>query len=358
MARPTSYNRQYSFQSFQQQQPNTPLPADQVDGEFNRVKLAFDSVIAALSLIQRDDGLLKNGSVGLDQLSAEITVGFQAPSWWASGVDYLPGNTVFQSGSFYFCLEAHNSTEFASDLSAGRWRLIANLTQFILDDIPATMNVDVFTGDGAETAFSLSVAPASKNNVIPVVAGTIVPLSDYEISGSTIQFATAPGNGDPVEVRSIVLVSEVNAVGGGSVVYANTNSPLSSDNVQDAIDELAAEIAGLNTGGVISEVNSLKSRVQDAETDIVALQTGKADLSHSHPAGQITGLGDLAVMQSSSLPALKSTTTSGWRVPVGTTAQRPTGSASDLRGTIRFNSTTGEFEGHNGSNWVNLKGSF
>ncbi len=38
-------------------------------------------------------------------------------------------------------------------------------------------------------------------------------------------------------------------------------------------------------------------------------------------------------------------------VPVGTTAQRP---ANPVQGMIRFNSTTGSFEGYNGTAWVNL----
>jgi len=38
------------------------------------------------------------------------------------------------------------------------------------------------------------------------------------------------------------------------------------------------------------------------------------------------------------------------KVPVGTTAQRPTA----VQGMIRFNTTRGCFEGYNGSNWVNM----
>ena len=39
-------------------------------------------------------------------------------------------------------------------------------------------------------------------------------------------------------------------------------------------------------------------------------------------------------------------------LPIGTTAQRPTGSA----GKIRFNSTTTKFEGYNGSIWASVGG--
>lgn len=40
------------------------------------------------------------------------------------------------------------------------------------------------------------------------------------------------------------------------------------------------------------------------------------------------------------------------KMPTGTTAQRPTGAAGDFR----FNSTTGSFEGYNGTNWGSVGG--
>lgn len=50
-------------------------------------------------------------------------------------------------------------------------------------------------------------------------------------------------------------------------------------------------------------------------------------------------------------PSTIATGTSANKVPVGTTAQRP---ASPSAGQIRFNSTTGQYEGYNGVGWVQL----
>jgi hypothetical protein len=47
------------------------------------------------------------------------------------------------------------------------------------------------------------------------------------------------------------------------------------------------------------------------------------------------------------------TATSAIKVPAGTTGERPTGAA----GKLRFNSTTSEFEGHNGTTWSSVGGS-
>jgi hypothetical protein len=47
------------------------------------------------------------------------------------------------------------------------------------------------------------------------------------------------------------------------------------------------------------------------------------------------------------------TSTGAVQLSAGTTAQRPTGAA----GKLRFNNTTGEFEGHNGAAWASVGGS-
>ena len=46
-------------------------------------------------------------------------------------------------------------------------------------------------------------------------------------------------------------------------------------------------------------------------------------------------------------------TTDAIKIPVGTTAQRPTGT----RGMLRYNTTTSKFEGHTGSSWADLESS-
>ena len=79
MAQPPTYNRVTSFTNYQSLNPTTPLPASSVDQEFNAVKTTLDALNTNIAQIQRDDGALANDSVGLDQLSAEVTVGFNVP---------------------------------------------------------------------------------------------------------------------------------------------------------------------------------------------------------------------------------------------------------------------------------------
>jgi hypothetical protein len=72
MADPTPYTPNYSFSGFQAVRPTTPLPADEVDTEFARLKLASGQAVDAIKQVRRSDGQLKNKIVTLDSLSKTL----------------------------------------------------------------------------------------------------------------------------------------------------------------------------------------------------------------------------------------------------------------------------------------------
>lgn len=128
MTQPTQYNRQFSFTNYQAVHPTDPLPGTSVDAELNAIRVTTEGVLASLALIQRDDGALANDSVGLDQLTAEVTVGFEVPTVWVTATAYTTANTVFHGSGFYRCLIAHTAGVFATDLTAVKWELIVDLS--------------------------------------------------------------------------------------------------------------------------------------------------------------------------------------------------------------------------------------
>lgn len=131
MSQPLVYNRQSNFSNFQARNPSTPPPGNQLDAEFNAVKTTLDAILANLKIIQRDDTALANGSVGAQQISAALNIGFTAPTAWQPGVQYItsPASTVFNAGKFYVCQVSNtSSSSFANDLAAGDWLLIADFT--------------------------------------------------------------------------------------------------------------------------------------------------------------------------------------------------------------------------------------
>ena len=61
---------------------------------------------------------------------------------------------------------------------------------------------DTFSGDGATTAFTLSLAPANIAHTLVYINGVYQEKSTYSLSGTTLTFSTAPAIGDSVEVES------------------------------------------------------------------------------------------------------------------------------------------------------------
>lgn len=128
MSQPPAFSRAFSFTNFQASNPSLSLPGSQVDLELNNAKATLDATLANLALIQRDDGQIKNATIGYDQLKTEIVLGFNAPSVWLTATVYTANSsTVFNGSGFYRCLIAHTSGVFATDLAALKWQLIVNL---------------------------------------------------------------------------------------------------------------------------------------------------------------------------------------------------------------------------------------
>jgi len=76
-----------------------------------------------------------------------------------------------------------------------------------------TVSADDFTGNGVQTAFTLSVTPTSANYTIVSVGGVVQPKSTYSVSGNVLTFSGAPPSTAPIEVTTIN--TGITAVGGG-----------------------------------------------------------------------------------------------------------------------------------------------
>lgn len=135
MAPPTRYTRQFNFTNQQALTPATPLQADKVDAEFNALVVTTDQVITNLSLIQRDDGALANGSVGPEQLSATITLGFGAPTPWEEGEAYTTTSIVTYANKFYVASSAHTAaTANRPDQISAPWTELIDLSSASIAD--------------------------------------------------------------------------------------------------------------------------------------------------------------------------------------------------------------------------------
>jgi hypothetical protein len=138
----TPYDRITNLQNDQALHPSDPYPAQDMDAEYNAIKITTDDLIQHLDLIQREDGQLENDSVGLDQLREEVQIGFNAPSPWETDHDYVHGDTVFADNAFWFCLADHTSTVFSVDVTSGYWSLISDFNDAV------TVGAAMYVQDG------------------------------------------------------------------------------------------------------------------------------------------------------------------------------------------------------------------
>ena len=65
-------SRLFSFTDWQKQRPREPIPGDRIDAQFAELIRAINGLDEAIKQIRRDDGELKNASVGADQLRPDV----------------------------------------------------------------------------------------------------------------------------------------------------------------------------------------------------------------------------------------------------------------------------------------------
>ena len=90
-------------------------------------------------------------------------------------------------------------------------RVVAALLEDVKTEVTSTLSVDTFTGDDATTAFTLSQAPASEDNLIVFIEGVYQNPGDFTLSGTTLTLDTAPLVG-----RKIVAYHVSGAVSGNN----------------------------------------------------------------------------------------------------------------------------------------------
>jgi hypothetical protein len=194
MSQPTPYTRLYNFTDYQTVNPVDPLPANELEAELNAIALTIAQSRTNLAILQRDDGALANQLVTPESLSAStlaiISQGEYVPRGaWATSVVYALGDLVNYNAATYLCIVAHTSViAFPTDNAAGKWLLIANGALQ-----GGGQAVDLYSGTGAQTVFTLSFNYAGNNAAAVFVSGVAqIPTQDFTIVGTALTFVTAP----------------------------------------------------------------------------------------------------------------------------------------------------------------------
>ena len=117
--------------------------------------------------------------------------------------------------------------------------------------------LDVFTGDGSTTGFTLSKKPASNNDILVTLDGvvqyptTTSTSNAYSVAENTLTFTSAPANGVAIQVRHIGFAGATSSAVTG--LYGRTgNVTLSSSDDDITVGNVTAGIITATSYGSIS----------------------------------------------------------------------------------------------------------
>ena len=105
---------------------------------------------------------------------------------------------------------------------------------------------DSFTGNGSTTAYTVSLIPDSEDHVMVMLNGIVQDPSTYSLLGTTLTFATAPANGDNIELRTFsgftTAVQLNNYKSYRFTIGSNTSSVTGTDDNGDTLSYTAGRI--------------------------------------------------------------------------------------------------------------------
>lgn len=292
MAQPLPYERDFDFEFFQSQHPVTPLPGDKVNLEFDQVAETFDQVLDRIRRIQRDDLALASKSVGYDQLKDEVSLGFNPPTAWETGVAYIRSDSVFADNGFYRCIVSHTSGDFEADLAVGKWELAADFTSATTEAqaaqaaAEAARDAAITAKNGAESARDVAVGASA-------AAGTSADNAALSAGTATSAAATATG------ARDAALAAQSGAESARDSAVVAKNDAQAAAAAADASADAAAiseANAAATLAGALVKTNNL-SDVTNAATARNNLGAGDMLASNnlSDVSNKATGRANLGV---------------------------------------------------------------
>lgn len=135
----------------------------------------------------------------------------------APATQYKRLDCVTDANNFYVCNTPHTST---ATLDTPKWTAILDtnpLATYVTDaqaaataaqaaaaSVTGAVNIptQTFAGNGATTAFTLNLAPSSPQSLLVTIDNVVQePTTAYTISGTTLTFTSAPGNGSTIITR-------------------------------------------------------------------------------------------------------------------------------------------------------------
>ena len=205
-----------------------------------------------------------------------------------------------RSGNTLTVVRGHDNTT-ARAFSSGdkaELRIVAALLEDVKTDVSSTLTVDTFTGDGSTTAFTLSVAPASEDNLIVFIEGVYQNPGDFTLSGTTLTLDVAPANSRKIIVYHVAaLVSGNNLThnqftcNGSTTAFTLGLSPIHENNTQVFLDGVYQQKTDYAVSGT-----TLTMDTAPANGAILEVMTFTQTEVNTLPASFVSGLTEVTAV--------------------------------------------------------------
>lgn len=205
-----------------------------------------------------------------------------------------------RSGNTLTVVRGHDNTT-ARAFSSGdkaELRIVAALLDDVKTDVSSTLTVDTFTGDGSTTAFTLSAAPASEDNLIVFIEGVYQNPGDFTLSGTTLTLDVAPANSRKIIVYHVShLVSGNNLThnqftcNGSTTAFTLSLSPIHENNTQVFLDGVYQQKTDYAVSGT-----TLTMDTAPANGAILEVMTFTQTEVNTLPASFVSGLTEVTAV--------------------------------------------------------------
>ena len=187
-----------------------------------------------------------NNRVGIGNATPDVSLDIGS---FTDAMHVPVGTTAQRPGSPAAGYFRYNSTTSQFEGYTTEWGAIAGSGG-------SAMETDTFTGDGSTTAFTLSTAASSEDNLIVFIEGVYQNKDDYVVSGTTLTFDVAP-----VNTRKIVVHHVKDSISGNNMIlnqfsgdgsttaFTLTVSLTSENNSQVYIDGVYQQKDSYTVGG-------------------------------------------------------------------------------------------------------------
>jgi len=175
-----------------------------------------------------------------------------------------------------------------------------------------TADVDAFTGDGSNVAFTLANTPAGENFTMVAVQGVLQPKTTYSLSGNVLTFTSAPPSTAVVEVTTFGGSVMSGGGGGGTSPaltwnIASSNATMTANNGYFVDTSSGAKTMTLPTSATLGDTIRINDLAGSFSTN---------NLTVARNGHKIQGIAqDLLVdVEQSSFGLVYSNSTYGWKV--------------------------------------------